>query len=240
MTDTDVVIRKLDEHVVPGKRLGRHVEHDPRSRNYAYEDAVIQFRSVIHRRYGPVLDQGQLGSCTGNAAAGAINTVPIHKTGEVELNEQDAVDLYELATHIDRFEGTYPPDDTGSSGLAVAHAAKNKGYITGYHHAFSLDNALSALQKYPVITGVAWYEGFDEPDPNTGIVEISGDIRGGHEFEVLGFELKDTIMDSLVVCENSWGDGWGLGGRFKFTVSTWEQLLADYGDVTILHNFVTS
>ena len=36
-----------------------------------------------------------------------------------------------------------------------------------------------------------------------------------------------------VRCWNSWGPGYGLGGRFYMTVDTWAELLADRGDVTI-------
>ncbi len=138
--------------------LGRRVEHDPRSRNYAFTQAVAVLKTVSHRSYGLPLDQGNLGSCTGNAAAGALDTVPLHKTGERILREKDAVTLYEAATRLDPWPGSYPPDDTGSSGLAVAKACKNAGYITGYRHAFGLDQALAALQVGPVITGIPWYE----------------------------------------------------------------------------------
>lgn len=233
---TDVLVERLEEHTIEGKRLGRHVEHDPHSRDYAYvaDLTATTLKSVHHRRYGTVFDQGQIGSCTGNACAGALNTVPLHVLHQPVLHESDALDLYELATHIDTIHGVYPPDDTGSSGLAVAKAAKNKGYITSYRHAFSMDGALGALQVGPVITGVPWYEGFDNPDPDTGLVEIAGQIRGGHEFEILGFQLGNDVSSSLVVAENSWGADWGLSGRFKFTVSTWQRLLEQQGDVTIL------
>lgn len=233
-----VHVETLDEHVIEGKRLGRHVEHDPRSRDYAYEAdvATTDYKTVHHRRYGSVLNQGQLGSCTGNACAGLINTAPEHTTPTLQatLHESDAVDLYELATHLDGIEGSYPPDDTGSSGLAVAKAALQKGYITSYKHAFTMSGALAALQKMPIITGVVWYEGFDNPDPNTGLVEIAGQIRGGHEFEILGFQVEPNLDDCLLIAENSWGSEWGLTGRFKFTVATWRKLLADSGDATIL------
>jgi hypothetical protein len=44
------------------------------------------------------LDQGNLGSCTGNAAAGTVNTVPVRSTGARLLKEPDAMKLYSQAT----------------------------------------------------------------------------------------------------------------------------------------------
>jgi hypothetical protein len=226
----------IEETVVEGKRLGRHIEHDPKSRDYGITTkyATTQLKRVHHRRYGIAFDQGDLGSCTGNAAAGCLNTLPDRVKGAPLLNEANAVNLYSVATAEDDIPGTYPPDDTGSSGLGVAKACYKLAYITEYRHAFSIDDALSALQERPIITGVNWYEGFDEPDAE-GYVEIAGQVRGGHEFEILGFEPHSTdIAQSMVIAENSWGTTWGYRGRFRFTVATWDQLLSEQGDATIL------
>lgn len=231
MTETTVV--QLAETKVDGKRLGRHVEHDPRSRDYAYQPATTTLVAVVHHRYGSIFDQGEIGSCTGNAAAGAKNTAPIYHTDEHTLTEKGALELYELATILDGITGQYPPNDTGSSGLAVAKAAKQAGMIASYQHAFDMTAALAALQAGPVITGVPWYEGFDTPNAE-GLVEISGQIRGGHEFVVRGYQPATSPGDSLVIADNSWGTSWGSSGHFYFTVDTWQKLLDQQGDVTIL------
>lgn len=213
-----------------GFPLGRRVEHDPRSLEFPYEAAAVPLKTLAHRSYGLPFDQGDLGSCTGNAAAGAINTIPVHYSGEKVLKETDAVSLYELATVFDGYPGTYPPNDTGSSGLAVAKAAKQKGYISKYTHAFSLDTALQALQAGPIITGVNWYEGMFTPTVQ-GFVHPDGELAGGHEFLVRGYVAAKR---PYVLCMNSWGTGWGLGGKFKLFVDEWERLLSEDGDVTVL------
>lgn len=235
-----VYTERLEEHPVPGKPLGRHIEHDELSRGHAYaeEFSFNSLRDVMHKRHGGAFDQGNLGSCTGNATAGAINTDPLHET-QKQLKEADAVKIYSLATILDGFPGVYPPDDTGSSGMAAAKAAKQLGYISGYKHAFNISQALTALQVGPTITGINWYEGFDNPDPDTGLVEIAGQIRGGHEIEEVGFVVKHTLDESLIILENSWGVGWGVAiggvrGRFCMTVKTKKDLMAQQGDTTIL------
>lgn len=233
---TEVRREKLDEQIVEGKRLGRHIEHDPRSRDFAFKAKLTPkatLAAVTHRRYGIIFDQGQIGSCTGNAGGGAHNTVPIYRTGGHTITEPGALDLYELATIIDGFDGHYPDEDTGSSGLAVAKAMRQEGMIGSYKHAFGIDAALAALQLGPVITGIPWYEGFDSPSAS-GLVEIGGQVRGGHEIVARGYEPAASPDDAMILLDNSWGTSYGDNGHFYWTVGTWKRLLAEDGDVTIL------
>lgn len=237
MAKVKIKHRLIKEELKAKKRLGRHIEHDPRSREYAFGRIMrtSHLKTVRHRRYGSVLDQGNIGSCTGNAVAQALNTKPLHTQGSALLGESIALDFYKLATELDEFPGIFPPDDTGSSGLSAAKAAQQKGYIISYSHAFSIEEALAALQEKPVITGVNWYEGFDRPNKyERGQVDMTGQIRGGHEFLVRGFEWYHTLMDSFIVATNSWGAAFGMSGDFRFTVAVWEKLLDQEGDVTIL------
>ena len=206
--------------------LGRLVEHDERSRAFRAATAP-ELRSVKHRRYVGILDQGQLGSCTGNALAGAIDTAPLHKAGR-NLHEADAVKLYSLATTLDDDPQNYPPTDTGSSGLAVCKAGVQLGYLASYGHAFSLDEALAALVVSPVIIGINWYEDMFDPD-SAGFVHPGGALAGGHEVELVGLDVKG----SYVWAANSWGTSWGLKGYFKVSFADLGRLLSEDGDCTI-------
>lgn len=218
--------------VVPGKPLGRHVNHDPRSKAFAHKASGRVLADVHHARMVPVFDQGELGSCTGNAATGALGTVPdwdgVPGAVRVLLDEAYAIGVYSDATKIDPYPGSYPGQDTGSDGLSVAKVLKNRGLISRYTHALSLADALDALQDGPVITGVAWHTGMD--NPVAGLVSITGAVRGGHEF-VADEYIAGTKMVGFT---NSWGTGYGLDGRFYMHQDDWGQLLADDGDVTIL------
>lgn len=231
-------IDRLDEVVGEfAGRLGRHVEHDSRSLAHAVEhvvDELLPPASVEWRRWSPILDQGDIGSCTGNAMAGWLGCEPHVRDaqGGDAFDEDVALRLYEAATRLDNIAGQYPPDDTGSSGLAVAKAAKQLGYIRGYGHALSPPGLLHALQTAPVIVGAPWFSGFDQPDQD-GIVFPLGQIRGGHEFLVRGYEHGATEHDSYLLADNSWGTSWGVRGSFRFSVSTWRVLAANQGDITI-------
>lgn len=220
--------RRIPETPVAGKPLGRHVVHDPRSLDYLVP-ATAAPTTVLWQRVVPVFDQGQVGSCTGNAAAGALGTTPFDATLPPNLvdDETEAVQLYSAAEVIDG-DGPYPPNDNGSSGLSVAKACKNAGLISGYQHITSIAAAHTAIQAGPFIIGSDWYDSMDTPDAN-GVVSIGGSVRGGHEYECLGYHADSDLWE----CVNSWGTSYGILGHFFFTSATFERLLSTDGDATL-------
>lgn len=212
-------------------RLGRHVNHDSQSRRYPVDTTGLTIASVRHHRRIAVLDQGNLGSCTGNAGIGLLGTDPnydtLPATGGYALNQQGAIKLYGDATRIDPYPGEYPPEDTGSDGLSVAKVLKAAGDISGFAWAFSLDDALKALSASPLITGIPWYNSMFSPGPD-GLVRVSGSLAGGHEIVVDEYDAAR----GWVGFTNSWGSSWGLAGRFYLQAEDWGALLAQQGDVT--------
>jgi hypothetical protein len=236
-----VYVRRISEKPVPGMRLGRHVRHDPRSLQYLYPAAEISgLRSIRHERQIGVLDQGHVGSCTGNAAEGCVGTAPflaaiprdflVRPTGDPVKDEQQALALYATATTLDNAPGSYPPDDTGSDGLSVAKAALRAGLISGYRHCTSLEAALSALADLPVIAGINWYDSFDRPDAD-GLLSIApgAQVRGGHEICLDELDVERQRIGFT----NSWGTAWNLDGRGYFGWADFARLLSEEGDVTV-------
>lgn len=207
-------------------KLGRHVEHDERSRRYPARTTAVQ-RTVLWTHSAPVLDQGELGSCTGNALAQCLNTGRFKTSRKRYLDEAAARTLYSRATALDDDPGQWPPTDTGSSGLAVAKAGVQYGYLTGYQHAFGFDHFLGAIQLSPVIVGTNWYE--DMFTPANGYLSVSGSAAGGHEYLVLGANLKGQYVTML----NSWSKTWGANGRARIRFNDFQRLLNEDGDVTI-------
>jgi len=223
-------MRTIRSRIIPSTdpRLGRHVLHDSESRRYAFDTSGLSVQSVVHTRHIPILDQGQVGSCTGNAGIGDMGTDPFSPTGGYALNESGAVKLYSDAENIDG-DGPYPPNDNGSTGLSIAKALKNAGMISGYQHTFSLEDALKAASATPWIAGYNWYEGMFSPEPD-GRVRLTGSLAGGHE--TLCREID--APNQRVWMDNSWGEGWGVAGRFYITFADFGTLLSRQGDVTIL------
>jgi hypothetical protein len=234
--------------------LGRLVHHDPKSLTYAHgvlPKSAIQ--SVKWTRRVPHFDQGNVGSCSGNAPAGLIVTDALGYTGvtQVTITDQAAartkgvftpgiytvdetfsVMCYELNTLIDTFPGSYPPDDTGSSGLAAAKTLVLLGLADVYTHGFSMDALDSALQKGPVMAGTDWLESMFEPDAN-GVINVdqTSKVAGGHEYVISELDLENSRYG----IDNSWGDGWGLRGRAYIPRASMAWLLSQQGDITVPH-----
>jgi hypothetical protein len=154
--------------------------------------------------------------------------------GRADVTEALAVDLYSAATAADPFDGRWPPDDTGSDGLSVAKVLKQRGLIGAYTHCFGIGDVLAALQDGPVITGTPWYDGMFNPG-DRGVVTISGDVVGGHEYLITGVD----VVRQEVTFDNSWGPRWGEAGSGRMSYATYGRLLAEDGDATVLHAPVT-
>lgn len=219
--------------------LGRHIEHDPNSKNYPLPKLAAPTKDIQWATYGPILNQGppdtvpSLGACTGFAAAHIMNTDPLYSVrisrGENLLTNRDAIEMYSRATIIDPFPGSYPPTDTGSSGLAVMRVMHSLGLIKEYRWAFGIDGVLGALNTGPLCVGTIWRESMSRPN-RSGLVKPSGAVVGGHEYCVTGFQkIGRRMAKNLLWCRNSWG-WWGNLGGFCITVSDFEDLLDRDGD----------
>jgi len=211
-----------------GGRLGRHLHFDDRSWNFPValkKGAVIQTR--IWPRTLKAFNQGELGSCTGNGAVGLLGTEPFRQPG-TRPSEALARKVYSQATRDDTIVGAWPPKDTGSTVLGAMKALKDLGLTKGYRWCFGLNDVLKALSTLgPVEVGLNWYEGFDKPDAR-GLVKLTGQMRGGHAFELLGVDAERKLVWAI----NSWGPTWGLHGRFAFSWKDLDRLLHEDGEAS--------
>lgn len=214
-------------------RLGRHIIHDDRSWNYRITVPALPTAPVMHERHEPIWDQGQVGSCTANAALGMLVTGPLWKP-TYAFTEIDAVELYKEETRIDdaAIPGHYPPDDTGSSGLYSCKALQKRGLIKSYGFMFTTAAVLGQLGLTPVSIGIPWYESMFNPNRN-GVVSIKGRVAGGHQICFDGIDPKKK----LVRFANSWGTGWGKSGWGYMSFTTLDHLLKQGGDaVTVAYS----
>jgi hypothetical protein len=172
------------------------------------------------------LDQGDLGSCTGNAAVKAVSTAPFVNN----FDEAAAVDVYSAATRVDNFYGTYPPTDTGSDGSSAMRVLKERGLIASYWWGFNTDQILVGLMSGPGCIGIEWREGMFVPDAR-GRIKPTGEIAGGHELMFCGWDADKQE----IIGQNSWGPAWGktingCAGCYRIRIDDLASLMVTGGD----------
>lgn len=233
MITTDMTAYRIHEDVIEGKRLGRHVLHDPRSLAYWHRRTATAPVAVLHERRIRILDQGNVGSCTTNAQVGECGTEPMFSSlspaQQASLDEPLCVAMYSEEEVAEGF-GPYPPNDEGGTGLYAAKVALKRGLIKGYTHMLSVADMTDAMQKYPLSIGINWYDSFDEP-PASGILSIGrgAGVRGGHQLVLRGVDPGKQQFYG----DNSWSESWGpLGGSFILGFDTMDRLLGEDGDAT--------
>ena len=208
-------------------RLGRHVQHDERSRNWnlaTYAVPRLPTEPIRWERQGPLFDQ-DIGCCTACAGLGLMMTKPF-STGAV-YTLADAHDFYAAETRIDGIRGVWPPTDSGSSGLAAMKVLKRRGLIDGYAHAFSPLVAVAALARGPIAVGTVWLDSMFEPRNGRLVVDRSSNVAGGHEYVINGWDPATR----RVYMTNSWGDSWGDGhGGAEIDYDDFAWLLKQHGD----------
>jgi hypothetical protein len=227
----DVIYAERIPVINPARGFGRHIRHHPRSKLYRVPRRAT-INSVQHLTNVGTFDQGELGCCTAAAGLKLLSYDPHFRLlrSRLDWTMDEVVPYYSKITAADSFPGTYPPDDTGSDGLASAAAAKELGWISGYRHALGLEDMLSALQDGPVSMGSNWYSSMSVPRTN-GEVRITANayLEGGHQFVADGLD----VPTKKIWYRQSWGESWSPlgGGRFWMSWATTDRLLNEAGDV---------
>lgn len=246
LADYTVRVKRFDS---TDPRLGRHVLHDSRSRAYFIPeaDSYADIKDVEHHCYIPVLNQGQIGSCTGETGTEVIASDDLWAAAQTILSQTDekvdqdyAYQLYSDTTKSDPYPGYWAPNDpnaqdTGSDGLSTAKTLKARGLISGYQHGNSLLSTLTGLQSRSMMTGTVWRGDMFKPTSD-GQIKCTGNVEGGHEYTL----WKVDVANRRVWMRNHWGD-WGVGykgyadtGCAWMTWDDYEALLMDDGDSTLL------
>lgn len=187
----------------------------------------------------PVYDQGDLGSCTGNALAACFEAaqmkqkVPywtpsrlmiyyLERFLEHTIKEDAGAEIRDGAKVLARYgvcpENVWPYDVSkfavkppkGAFKLATQSQALRYARLRQTES----DVCQTLAQGFPIAFGFMVYEEINLP-----IVAQKGDLpmpgkrstsEGGHAVTLVGYDL--TTRKFLV--RNSWGTGWGIGGYF--------------------------
>lgn len=236
---------------------------DSRDHPYALNNTVPVVNQVDLRSYcSPIDDQGQLGSCTGNAIAGAIDLID-RRNGrglrvsrmfiyyQERLLENDV--YYDNGAYIRDgikacytygapLENIWPYDAsrwaTRPSSAAYSDAQQRK--VTGYSRCAdfaAVKNALTAGN--PVVVGFNVYSSFESNSvAATGIMPYPNTQRetllGGHAVCLVGF----NDAHGWFIARNSWGPNWGDHGYFymPYQVIQNTAMSSDFWVINSVHN----
>lgn len=185
----------------------------------------------------PVEDQGDLGSCTGNAIVGALEYLE-RKTGKRDDLSRLFIYYQERAIeHSIKYDSgamirdgvkachkvgvcteklwPYLPAKFASKPKPAAYTDASNRKISEYLRVGSLNGMLEQLADgYPVVFGFSVYESFESNKvARTGSAHmpVSGEpLVGGHAVLAVGYD--DT--QRRILARNSWGASWGMGGYF--------------------------
>lgn len=214
--------------------------------------AKVSLRSKCPRK---VYDQGQLGSCTGNAIAAAIEFDLMKQKQKVftpsrlfiyyneramehSINQDSGAQIRDgiksVATLGACPEIEWPYDITKFSDKppAKCYADAKKDVVKLYQRLVQDLNTMKGClaEGYPFVFGFSVYTSFEgEEVARTGVLNMPSTrekLLGGHA--VLGVGYDDATRMFLV--RNSWGKDWGDGGYFYMPYSylTDDNLASDF------------
>jgi C1A family cysteine protease len=211
---------------------------DTRDHPYRLTGAT-QSNIVDLRQYcSSIEDQGKLGSCTGNAIAGAIELLHKRQNRTLDISrlfiyyyERKFIGTvnYDSGAYIrDGIKACYtygaPTENLWPYNIskfkmqphktAIVDALKRK--VTSYQRALDFNQVMDSITSgYPVTIGFNVYSSFDSPTvAKTGIMSYPNVNKerflGGHAVLIVGYNKTNNTF----IVRNSWGTRWGDRGYF--------------------------
>jgi len=230
------------------RRASRHggygwVRDLPDARDFVYAAPLIRFPKGLpasidlRTQCPPIYNQGQLGSCTGNGIAGAIE-FDQHKQGNHEFMPSRLFIYYNervMEGTVSQDSGAQirdgvksvatlgaPPETDWPYDIAKfaqkpppkAYSDAKQDLVTAYSRVTQdlLQMQGCLADGYPFVFGFTVYESFEsDAVAQTGVVPMpaSGEkVVGGHCVVAVGYDDSQRRF----IIRNSWGTGWGMKG----------------------------
>lgn len=234
------------------------------SRDYTYKLTTKVTPNIVDlRRYcSPIENQGSLGSCTGQAIAGAIELLNKRNgnhrdisrlfiyyyerliLGTVNYDSGAYIrDGIKATNHYGASLESYWPYDIKKFRQEPIIEAKTDALnrkVTRYERVTNFDGCINALSNgYPVIMGFHVYSSFMSMNvARTGMMPYPNTKRerllGGHAVLLVGYNKTKKVF----IARNSWGTSWGDRGYFymPFSVVTNTSMSSDYWIIKSVNN----
>lgn len=218
----------------------------PDFRDWSYSPALVRLKPKIDPPDKlHILNQGGEGSCTGFGLAATINLLRqrSRRRGFVSARM-----LYEMAKKHDEWPGfeyegsscrgaikgwynmgvcldakwKYVENKPGELTVKAAKDARKNTLGAYFRLGTRISDFHSALNEAGVIYCSAnVHEGWERPSKSTGIIPIKEESIGGHAFSIIGYDERGFWV------QNSWGSGWGKGGRALWKYEDWQENISD-------------
>jgi C1A family cysteine protease len=199
---------------------------------------VLPSRIDLRPLCSKVEDQGNLGSCTSNALAGALEFLEIKdkihyadlsrlfiyynerviehsvKSDSGAMLRDGVKTLAKLGVCIEK-KWPYVVSRFAAKPNAACYKEASQHQITSYHRILTLDEMRTCLAEgFPFVFGFTVYESFETQQvARTGIVGMPkpGErVLGGHAVVAVGY----SDAQKRFIVRNSWGPKWGMKGYF--------------------------
>lgn len=234
------------------------------TRDYKYAVTQKSTPNIVDLRpfCSLVENQGSLGSCTGQAVAGAIELLNKRNRKPTDVSRL-FIYYYErlILGTVNYDSGAYIRDGIKATNKYGASLEKYWPYIiskfkqqpvvvakndalrrkvTRYERVLDLNGCIDAIANgYPVIIGFDVYSSFmSSKTAKTGIMTFpntsSERLLGGHAVLLVGYDKTKQVF----IVRNSWGTSWGDKGYFymPFRVISTEGMSDDYWIIKEVNN----
>jgi len=238
----------------------------PDQRDHIFSAPYVNMKSLpsvvdLRSKMPAVYDQLNIGACTANAIAAAIEyelgiqhtTIGVPSRLFIYYNERviegsvgsdagaslrDGLKTVAKNGVCPETEWTYDPTKYANKPSPLCYTNALHNIVTSYS---SVPQNLTQMKTllslgHPICVGISIYDSFEsDAVALSGMVPMprqSENMLGGHAVLVVGY----SVASSMFIVRNSWGSDWGIGGYFEipFAYLLDTQLSCDFWTIKLV------